>query len=188
MEMQGQESEVRFYDGRIIRTRAIAFLRIFKWFKIPADWWVRRNVRIPGLCRAWYSTWWHHKNGHSGCTEYFHWRSSKCRSSIHWLREPSWTGSSLERKKLLWAVKKMHIDTILYPCLQAASGCPSKSFSAAAVFLRPPNNRQPWACDQRNIFCYVAAIHKACIAWLRFLSSLEPPWCKLPYSPSFTFL
>ena len=30
MEMQGQESEVRFYDGRIIRTRAIAFLRIFK--------------------------------------------------------------------------------------------------------------------------------------------------------------
>ena len=37
MEMQGQRSEVKFYTGRIIRTRAITFLRIFQGFKIPAD-------------------------------------------------------------------------------------------------------------------------------------------------------
>ena len=37
MEVQGQDSEVKFYSGRIICTRTSAFLRIFKGFKIPAD-------------------------------------------------------------------------------------------------------------------------------------------------------
>jgi hypothetical protein len=37
MEVQGGGRAVKFYSGRIICTRTIAFLRIFQGFKILAD-------------------------------------------------------------------------------------------------------------------------------------------------------
>ena len=53
MEVQrGGGRAVKFYSGRIIRTRTIAFLRIFEGFKILADKWFGRSVRIFGLRRA----------------------------------------------------------------------------------------------------------------------------------------
>ena len=56
MEVQGGGRAVKFYSGRIICTRTIAFLRIFQGFKILADWYFRRNVRISSLRRAWYNS------------------------------------------------------------------------------------------------------------------------------------
>jgi len=44
----------------------------------------------------------------------------------------------------------MHLDTIVDPRLQAASGCPSISSSVCQapppLFPWPLNNRQPWSC------------------------------------------